>query len=110
VHLGYVTIEVTRVDVVVFISSLDHRHGRILSRRRGERPGDHAQESLLLRHVSSVMKVYHFRNYLAYFAFAQKSFANGIEGISYDAVAGWQGNWALSSQERIHFPIVRQSK
>jgi hypothetical protein len=56
------------------------------------------------------MKVYHFRNYLAYFAFAQKSFANGIEGISYDAVAGWQGNWALSSQERIHFPIVRQSK
>src|SRR5271165_5735005 len=62
---GYVTIEVTRVDVVVFISSLDHRYGRILSRRRGERPGDHAQESLLLRHVSSVMKVYHFRNYLA---------------------------------------------
>jgi hypothetical protein len=47
---NYVTIEVTRVDVVLFISSLDHRHGRILSRRRGERPGDHAQESLLLRH------------------------------------------------------------
>jgi hypothetical protein len=62
---GYVTIEVTRVDVMVFISSLDHRHGRILSRRRGERPGDHAQESLLLSHVSSVMKIYHFRNYLA---------------------------------------------
>src|SRR4029077_13636835 len=62
---GYVTIEVTRVDVVVFISSLDHCHGRILSRRRGERPGEQAQESLLLRHVSSVMKAYHFRNYLA---------------------------------------------
>jgi len=61
---GYVTIEVTRVDVVVFISSLDHRNGRILSRRRGERPGDQAQESLLRRHVSSV-KAYHFRNYLA---------------------------------------------
>jgi hypothetical protein len=39
---GYVTIEVTRVDVVVFISSLDHRHNRILSRQGGERPGDHA--------------------------------------------------------------------
>src|SRR5260370_4771596 len=57
---GYATIEVTRVDVVVFISSLDHCHGRILSRRRGERPADHAQESPPLRHGSSVRKVYHF--------------------------------------------------
>jgi hypothetical protein len=49
---SHVTIYVTRFDVVVFISSLDHSHGRILSRRRGERPGDQAEESLLLRHES----------------------------------------------------------
>jgi hypothetical protein len=87
---GYVTIEVTRVDLVVFISSLDHRHGRILSRRRGERPGDHAKESLLLRHVSSLMKVYHFSKLFGIkvlqlfgiFRLCPRSFANGIEGFS----------------------------
>ena len=31
-----------RADLVVFIGSLDHGHGRILSRRRGERAGDQA--------------------------------------------------------------------
>ena len=35
--------------------------------------------------------------------------ANGIEGISYEAVAAGRVDWALSSQERIHFPIVSQS-
>src|SRR5271165_3253306 len=51
----YLTIEVTRIDSVVLISSLDHRNGWILSRRRRERPRDQAQETLLFRHLSSVV-------------------------------------------------------
>jgi hypothetical protein len=42
---GDVAVHVPRVEAVVAVGGLDHRHGRVLGRRRGERAGEQAQEA-----------------------------------------------------------------
>ena len=51
---GHVAVEVARVDAVVAVGGLDHRHRRVVARGGGERAGDRAEEGGACGHSRSV--------------------------------------------------------